>query len=242
LLSDEKTPMKIEPLESRRLFDVTVTEGYPGFYEIQGTEGDDSIDVSVNMAEETMTVDGTTYNRVGYVVAYGYGGDDTIIITSVDGAGVIGASVVAGGGHDTVMLGLDGGIWGGRGDDQIFLLDSFRGEAYGEDGNDYMNITGLTSDARIDGGDGHDMIDCSGNQFGLVVFGGTGNDTILGSDFADELHGDEGNDVIEGGGGNDMIYVQGGGDDIVNGGQGEDIAYADWHDSADVEQVYFITA
>ncbi len=234
--------MKIESLESRRHFDVTVTEGYPGFYEIQGTPDDDSIVVSINMAEESLTVNGTTYQSAGYVIAYGYGGNDSITITSVDGAGIIGASVMAGDGHDTVVLGVDGGIWGGQGNDDIYLLDSFRGEAYGEAGNDSMHISGLTTDAQIAGGDGHDFIDCSGNQYGVVVYGGNGNDTIIGSAYADELYGEEGNDVIEAGGGNDMIYAQGGGCDQINGGDGQDIAYVDGHDSADAEQVYLVYA
>ena len=234
--------MNLESLESRRLFDVTVTEGYPGFYEIHGTDEDDSIVVSINMAEESLTVNGTTYQSAGYAVVYGNAGNDAITVTSADGLGVIGASVMAGEGHDTVVLGVDGGIWAGQGNDDIYLLDSFRGEAYGEAGNDSMYISGLTTDAQVSGGDGHDFIDCSSNQYGVVVYGGMGNDTIIGSEYSDELYGEEGNDVIDAGGGNDMIYAQGGGSDQINGGNGNDIAYIDGHDSADVEQIYLIYA
>jgi Ca2+-binding RTX toxin-like protein len=231
--------MKLESLEARRLFDVTVVEGYPGFYEIHGTDESDVIDVAVSMAEESMTVNGQTYEYVSYIVAYGNGGNDSISITTVDGAGVIGASVSAGDGHDQVTLAVDGAIWAGQGNDELYLLDSFRGEAYGEAGNDYMHISGLTTDAEIRGGDGHDFIDCSANRFGVVVFGGCGNDTIIGSDLADQLYGNEGHDVLDGRGGNDMLYAWGGDGDIVNGGAGDDICYADYHDSADVEQVYY---
>ena len=47
----------------------------------------DVIVAEINMAEESMTVDGTVYQGVVYVVAYGYAGDDYICITTVDGAG-----------------------------------------------------------------------------------------------------------------------------------------------------------
>jgi Ca2+-binding RTX toxin-like protein len=234
--------MQIESLEARRLFDVTVTEGYPGYYEIHGGEGDDVINVALNMAAESMTVNGETYEYVGYVVAYGYGGNDQISITSVDGPGLIAAAIAAGEGHDTITLAVDGGIWAGPGNDQLYLLDSFRGEAYGEEGNDYMHIAGMTTDAEIRGGDGHDYIDCSANQYGVVVYGGYGNDTIIGSERADQLYGDEGNDYLDGRGGNDMFYARGGGHDMIYGGDGDDIAYLDLDGDAaqDIEQFYYV--
>jgi Ca2+-binding RTX toxin-like protein len=234
--------MKIESLEARRLFDVTVTEGYPGFYEIHGTDDADVIEAFINMSEESLTVNGTRYESASYVVAYGYGGNDTIIITPLDGLGMIGASVAAGDGHDMVSLAVDGAVWAGHGNDEIYLLDSFRGEAYGEAGNDSMHISGLTTDAEIRGGDGHDLIDCSSNQYGVVVFGGTGNDTIIGSEFGDQLYGEAGHDVLEGRGGNDTFYARGGDSDTIDGGAGDDIAYLDYDQDAagDVEYFYFM--
>jgi Ca2+-binding RTX toxin-like protein len=234
--------MNLESLEPRRLFDVTVTEGYPGFFEIHGDGGDDAINVAINMAEESLTVNGQTYQSVVYVVAYGEGGDDWISITSVDGVGSIGGAVDAGVGNDRILLAVDGGVWAGPGNDEIYLLDSFRGEAYGEAGNDYLHIAGLTTDAEIQGGAGADFIDCSENQYGVVVGGGSGDDTIYGSELADQLYGEEGNDYVNGMGGNDMIYVPGGGEDVVNGGDGDDIASIDANgDFADgFEQVYYV--
>jgi Ca2+-binding RTX toxin-like protein len=250
--------MRLESLEARRLLDATVTEGddatdvvpsggatvtegYPGFYEIHGTAEDDVIDVVIDMAAETFTLDGQTYRGVIYVMAYGYEGNDALIISTTNGPGRIGASVFAGEGHDVVMVACDGAVWGGAGNDELVLYDAFRGEAYGEAGNDYMHISGLTTDAEIHGGDGHDFIDCSANFYGVVVFGGLGNDTIFGSQYDDELHGEAGNDVLEGGSGNDMFYAWGGGADIINGGDGDDIAYADaQHDSAEAELVFYV--
>ena len=232
--------MNLESLEARRLFDVNVIEGYPGFYEIHGSEDTDVIVAEINMAEESMTVDGTVYEGVVYIVAYGYAGDDYICITTIDGAGLIGASVASGDGNDQVTLAVDGGLWAGDGDDELYLYDSFRGEVYGEAGDDYMNISGGCADAEIRGGEGNDYIDCSSNYYGVVVFGGNGNDTITGSALGDQLHGDNGNDVIDGGGGDDMFYAVGGGVDQISGGEGNDVAYIDHnHDQTyDAEQVF----
>ena len=234
--------MNLESLESRRLFDVSVSEGYPGFIEIHGDSGNDVIQATINMAEESLTVNGQTYESVVYVVAYGGSGDDWISITSVDGSGSIGAAVDAGTGSDTITLSVDGGVWAGPGDDAIYLLDSFRGEAYGQQGNDYMHIAGLTTDAEIQGGPGHDFIDCRENQYGVVVRGGSGDDTIYGSQLADQLYGEEGDDYVDGMDGNDMIYVQSGDTDYITGGGGDDIAYVDANGdyAENVEQVYYV--
>ena len=234
--------MKLESLEARRLFAVDVSEGYPGFYELRGTDGDDSIVAQINMAAETITVGDKTYEGVVYVVAYGYGGNDEISITSVDGAGLIGASIVAGEGTDQVTLGVDGAVWAGPGNDLLYLMDSFRGEAYGEAGHDYMNISGACADAEIRGGDGHDYIDCSSNYFGVVIFGGAGNDTLYGSAFADQLYGNEGNDYLVGMTGDDTFYANGGGNDQMEGSDGNDIAYIDYdHDeTSNIEEVYVV--
>ena len=232
--------MRIEPLELRRHFDVTVTEGYPGFWEIRGDAHSNVIVAQLNMEQRTMTLDGVTYNNVSYAVAHGNGGNDFISITSADGLGNIAAAVVAGEGNDVVTLGVDGAVYAGGGNDELYLLDSFRGEAYGEGGNDYMYISGYCVDAEIRGGDGADFINCSSSFFGVVVFGEGGNDTIHGSAYNDEIHGGEGDDSIDAGEGNDMIYAAGGGNDYIAGADGYDVAYVDGGDSADVEQVYYV--
>jgi len=219
--------MRLESLESRRLFSVTVYEAYPGFYELQGDDTDEVISVSVSMNDETFTVDGATYTGVCYLFVDGKGGDDSISVTSVDGSGCIGASIVAGDGSDSVSLNFDGAIWGGRGHDQINLGDSFRGEVYGEEGNDRMTISGACVNAEIRGGDGNDYIDCSGNYYGVVVFAGAGNDTVIGSAYDDQIYAEEGHDKVSGGAGNDTFYVQDGSTDEIDGGAGYDFVYAD---------------
>lgn len=53
------------------------------------------------------------------------------------------------------------------------------------------------------------------------VNGGSGNDTITGSKFADDLRGGGGNDTLNGGDGNDTL-TGGSGNDVLNGGGGDD--------------------
>jgi Ca2+-binding RTX toxin-like protein len=234
--------MKLETLESRSLFSVTVSEGYPGFYEIQGSSGDDVIQAQINMAEQTLDVNGQTYTDVEYVVAYGYAGNDFICLTSVDGSGIIGASIDLGPGNDVGVLGVDGVLFAGQGNDQVYLLDSFRGQAYGDSGSDYMNISVNCVDAEVRGGEGDDYIDCSQNYYGIAIFGNSGNDTIYGSAYADQIFGGEGDDFIDAGEGDDTIHAAGGGRDEIFGGDGQDYTYVDDADvvGGDIENVYYV--
>jgi hypothetical protein len=64
----------IEALENRRLFAVGVSQGFPGFYEVEGDDAADEITVVVDQAARTVTVNG---------VAYGGAGSDRIDLQSV---------------------------------------------------------------------------------------------------------------------------------------------------------------
>src|SRR5687767_8317767 len=100
--------MHIETLEGRRLLSATVTEGYPGFYEVHGDATDDVIDIAVSQSGESFTLDGATYSGVAYIMIHSYAGDDVITVVSDEGAGSIGASISSGDGHDSVTLNFDG--------------------------------------------------------------------------------------------------------------------------------------
>src|SRR5204863_8496157 len=67
----------------------------------------------------------------------------------------------------------------------------------------------------------------------LSVDGGTGNDTVNGSDGPDLILGGEGNDVLNGGGGDDRI-VGDRGSDTMNGGAGDDTLVWNNGDGTDV--------
>lgn len=214
--------MLIESLERRRLFAVTISETYPGYWEIHGDADANVISVNVSQEESTFTFGGDTYSG-GYISIFGYGGDDTISVFG-SGFGYFGAGISAGDGDDTISLGIDGAIWGGTGMDTMYLSNSFRGEAYGEDGNDEIYISAETIDAEIVGGDGNDLIDARGNNYGLVLQGSLGNDTIYGTNYNDQLYGGGGVDYLYGGGGDDNLYDGayvdgGGGDDTYRGEQ-----------------------
>src|SRR5688500_19397423 len=119
--------MIVETMEGRSLFSVTVTEGYPGFYEIHGDEADDVIDVSVDMVAETFTLDGVTYAGAAFISVMSGGGHDSISLLGSD-EGYIGASVDAGDGDDSITINFDGAVLAGDGDDTLDLADAFRGE------------------------------------------------------------------------------------------------------------------
>jgi Ca2+-binding RTX toxin-like protein len=231
--------MKIESLEIRRLLTATVTENYPGYYEIDGDESADTIEVSVSQGDQSFTVDGQTYSNACYITVFGNGGDDNISVLSSDAPGNVGAAIAGGDGNDTITLNFDGAIYGCGGNDTINIRDSFQGEVYGGDGDDHMTVSGACVYAEIEGNDGNDYIDCSANDYSVVVHGGSGSDTIIGSEHDDDLHGDEGSDYLDGRGGNDTLYAQYGQSDTVIGGTGFDILRTSGSEVSitDIEQV-----
>ncbi|HEX3357660.1 MAG TPA: hypothetical protein VHS31_11880 [Tepidisphaeraceae bacterium] len=220
---------EIEALEERRFKSVTVNEGFTGFYDIQGDESDNVISVSVSQTNSTFTLDGTTYTDVQYIQVEGNGGNDTISVTADDSSDddEIGAAISGGAGDDNLTLNFGGGIWGGDGNDIIHLTNSFYGTAHGEGGDDQIYIAGTSVSADIDGGDGNDVIDATASLAPVNAYGGSGNDTIIGSNFSDQLYGDGGTNVLVGGTGNDMLYAQGDSHDTIDGSDGNgDVLYA----------------
>jgi RTX calcium-binding nonapeptide repeat (4 copies) len=218
----------VEELEERRFKSVTVTEGYTGFYDIQGDDSDNAINVAVSQTNQTFTLDGVTYSDVQYIQVEGNGGNDTISVTADDNTddNQIGAAISGGAGDDVLTLNFSGGIWGGDGNDIIHLTDSYYGVAHGEGGDDQIYVAGASVSADIDGGDGNDVIDCSANGAPVDAHGGAGDDTIYGSNFDDQLYGDGGTNVVVGGTGNDMLYAQNDSHDTIDGGDGNgDVLY-----------------
>jgi Ca2+-binding RTX toxin-like protein len=56
----------------------------------------------------------------------------------------------------------------------------------------------------------------------MNIYGGSGNDALTGSIYADFMVGYAGNDTMNGGGGNDQLYG-GSGNDVLIGGAGQDV-------------------
>jgi hypothetical protein len=216
----------LEAMEGRRHFSVSVTEGYPGFYDVQGDSAADTIRISVDQENETFTLDDVTYTGVAYIFVDGGDGNDIITVLAST-VGYIGTSVVAGDGDDDVAVNFDGAIWGGAGNDLIYLVDSFRGEVYGEGNDDQIVISGACVDAEVDGGNGDDFIDATNNHYGAYLRGGNGNDVIYGSAYDDTIWGGHGSDTINAGAGNDVLNMGDGGQDDIDGGDGDDWLYGD---------------
>jgi Ca2+-binding RTX toxin-like protein len=79
-------------------------------------------------------------------------------------------------------------------------------------------VEGANDSLVINTLDGDDTINASGLpavQVHLVIDGGAGNDTIIGSDGNDTLFGGDGNDLVVGGRGNDAAFLGAGDDTFV---------------------------
>jgi Ca2+-binding RTX toxin-like protein len=232
--------MRPEVLERRRLFSVTVTQDYPGYYEVNADDSGNTINIAVSQTDGTFTLDGTTYSDVTYIQVNGGAGNDTINVTSNDGPDGIGVAVGGGAGDDTITTNIDASIWAGDGNDQVHVSDSFEGQIYGEAGNDQIYVSGRCINAIIDGGSGDDLIDATQNSFAVQAGGGAGNDTILGSEYDDSLDGGAGSDYIAGNGGDDVITSRQGQGDTIDGGAGNDTLYANGNEvsAANIEWIY----
>ncbi|OMG51941.1 hypothetical protein BJP32_16740, partial [Brevundimonas sp. ZS04] len=101
---------------------------------------------------------------------------------------------------------------------------------YGGNGNDTIRlITSLaTSSSFVSGDDGDDLLDAAQAR-AVAMFGGRGNDVLIGSESIDELHGNEGDDQLGGNGGNDLLSGDAGSDKLACG-QGDDAATLDLSD------------
>ncbi|MBN3943305.1 DUF4347 domain-containing protein [Nostoc sp. NMS9] len=231
---DGKTAFSINPTSGQ----ITVSdrddldfESHPNFQlQVTVSDGTDTstkqaITINLNdVSEKTISgtssgnklnggaTDDTIYGYAGNDYLYGQDGNDRLI---------------AGAGNDY--------LYGGKGDD---ILD-------GGDGIDYVNesadvnftltntqLSGLGSDSLINiervtltGGISKNTLDASSFTIGSVyLYGGNGNDSLLGGSNNDYLYGQNDSDRLIGNAGNDYLYG-GAGDDILIGGAGNDLLY-----------------
>lgn len=108
-------------------------------------------------------------------------------------------------------------------------------QVFGLDGDDVLSLNeanGALPAANLFGGSGNDTL--IGGSGADMLFGGAGNDVMLGKGGADSLFGGTGNDVLTGGDGDDSLFGEAGDDrlvwnpgddsDLFEGGSGIDTA------------------
>jgi Ca2+-binding RTX toxin-like protein len=234
-----------------------------GMDTLRGEDGDDAIaigtPVEVQEGDDDDLFSGTAPDPTSHSVVYGGLGNDTIDSEGggekargprVSDARAIGSVEIYGGaGNDGVYLSntLGGEIWGGDGDDNlgvsVYRTSTERLDAYGGNGDDNVyggynvDIWGGTGNdtiyvfagARATAGDGDDQITATWSGLyidsfvgpGAEVYGGNGNDLLMGDNAADTLHGGNDMDTLNGGQGDDRLFG-GTGDDSMDGDEGND--------------------
>jgi Ca2+-binding RTX toxin-like protein len=190
--------------------------GGAGNDDLEGLYGDDTI----------YGGDGNdhVFGRDGADLIYGGDGADTLI-------GSIGIDTLYGGAGNDILAGSQGSdlIYGGTGDDLVYIgvpasgdiaYDN-EGSIYLEEGNDFLDASGATLKFDAYGGDGNDYMNAGVGDD--TLFGGADNDQIFAGAGNDQLTGDSGNDYIEGQSGDDTFYLADGHglDTLVGGETGE---------------------
>jgi Ca2+-binding RTX toxin-like protein len=172
--------------------------------------------------------------------------------------GNAGANTLTGGGGADYLLGLGGDdilignadaastLQGGTGNDWYYVsrtgdsIVEFAGE-----GNDRIITTvsyTLSAGQEIEtlsaaDQNGAAAIDLAGNDYGQLIFGTNGTNTMSGNGGADQLAGFGGDDILLGGDGDDLLNG-GAGHDVLNGGAGADLfVFADALGGSNVDAI-----
>jgi hypothetical protein len=201
-----------------------------------GSDASEKIDISANgdrvqltrdVGNVTMDLDG-----VEEVDFNALGGSDTITVNNQLATDL-----------DVVRLNLDGAAGAGDGQTDSVIINGTENDDFAQvttfdngasivasvGSFPFVSITGaeVTNDQlTMNALGGNDRVDASGlpaNLIGLSINGGTGNDTIVGSQGADLVNGGAGNDVAQMGDGSDtFVWNPGDGSDTVDGQGGAD--------------------
>ncbi|MBC6456120.1 MAG: calcium-binding protein [Hormoscilla sp. SP5CHS1] len=121
---------------------------------------------------------------------------------------------------------------GGQGDDTLGFEFGVEGYVFGDRGNDFITGTVPGKAANMFGGDGDDtIVGLGGPSF---MQGNQGNDSIVGSESNDSIRGGQDNDTIEGDLGNDTIHGDNGNDFIVGDDPSFGIGFGDLSITRDI--------
>jgi Ca2+-binding RTX toxin-like protein len=212
-------------LDIRGLGGADTIIGTPGDDTISGGDGNDTIaglagNDLINGDSGTDSIEGghgndTIDGGTGVDTTLGGEGDDVFNANFSDH---VFDSILGGTGTNTIRLNP------GRNQSDPIVLSSFTpanqiqqlqggSRVSGTTGNDILDfsaVTAWTTGRRIDAGDGDDFVQAPSGISGFTINGGSGRDTIFGSDFAD---------VIDGGLDDDILNALAG-DDLIRGGSG----------------------
>jgi Ca2+-binding RTX toxin-like protein len=202
-----------------------------GVLTVRGGNGDDQINVRQKGGQVSVSVVGGGHkNTKQFAPAHirqinirGLAGNDGVVV-----------SMSAFKGKTTVT--------GDAGDDHINVITNGTATLLGGEGDDRLTADLNKKSARIDGGDGDDVI--RGGDGADTLTGGPGNDFLAGESGNDNIRGGDGLDTLGGGDGNDLLFGEGGvdslhgdggndtldggsGSNLLSGGDGDDIFFAD---------------
>lgn len=190
----------------------------------QNFEGTDEVRTTLNAMTLGDNLERLTFLGTGDFQGSGNASDNLI----VGGAG--NDTLIGGGGFDTLIGGdgddvlyietslyyftpTDAPVQGGTGFDTVFVTGS---------GGAYIDL-GDSSIEQAFGGAGNEWLGGAGAATGLLIDGGGGNDTLVGSAFNDTLIGGDGTNSLTGGAGDDLFFI--GAADSIGGGTGFDTAH-----------------
>jgi Ca2+-binding RTX toxin-like protein len=212
---------------------------------IEGQDGTDTMRFNgANVAEKIdLSANG---NRLRFVrdianITMDTHGVEQVDFNALGGADLVTVNDLSGTDVNDVNVDLAGTLGGATGDgqaDRVVVNGTNRDDAIDVSGDSSeVKVSGLSSTVRIlhpeptDELDvhalgGNDKIDASALAAGAILFepdGGSGDDTIAGSQGIDKLLGGTGNDSIDGNGGNDLALLGAGDDTFVwDPGDGSD--------------------
>ena len=195
----------------------------------------------IDSASGNDVLDGSSVLNFG-VTLLGYDGNDALTGSQNND------NLQGGDGNDTIISGIGNDVLyggsgsdrldAGAGNDRIYQYDATDALLDGGTGYDYLYVDYRSGAVSVDmtgqgieqivnahGGRGNDLYDATDKlDFAVTIYAGWGDDTIIGGQLSDVLHGQQGDDTITGGSGNDQMWG-GEGADSFDGGDGNDIVH-----------------
>jgi serralysin len=199
---------------SGNVLDFSALASVSGLLYVDGGSGNDTLRGS-NFADDLRGGSGndTLYGNSGDDILTGGSGTDRLYASNGDDTLAISGSndtsdIFDGGADtDTIVVTGTGSVTLAGFNATSSSIEIWQGNGQGVIGNSSANVfdfSGLSSVSGL-----------------LYVDAGSGNDTVTGSNFADDLRGGSGNDTLNGGDGNDAL-AGGSGNDTLNGGANDD--------------------